>query len=208
MTPSVRLSMDAHATLSQSLAAIWLPLWKEQSGQAWNTLCYKRQVIDVMALWWFCLVLGWQGGRTRRVVAPGAREQEQHCGMRGWTAGHYGQSSAWGHWLGTLAGGHWPGPRAGGTAGPHQGRGSARAPRALKLTFLLDPHLTALAWSSAVLYFWLWDAMLKQLELQPKQLMIEKEENGNTLKNMAMWFLQLCHRIPPQLFRLAERIIQ
>jgi len=25
--------------------------------------------------------------------------------------------------------------------------------------------------------------MLKQLELQPKQLMIEKEENGNTLKH-------------------------
>lgn len=39
--------------------------------------------------------------------------------------------------------------------------------------------------------------MLKQLELQPKQLMIEKEENGNTLKHGCV-ILQLCHRIPPQ----------
>lgn len=39
--------------------------------------------------------------------------------------------------------------------------------------------------------------MLKQLELQPKELMIEKEENGNTLKRGCV-ILQLCHRIPPQ----------
>lgn len=57
------------------------------------------------------------------------------------------------------------------------------------------------------IYFWICDTMLKQLELQPKQLMIEKEENGNTLKHGCV-ILQLCHRIPPQLFRLAERIIQ
>lgn len=179
-----------------------------------------------MVLSWFWLA-GWQnpahpacGGSGR----AGRREQEQHCGMRGRTAGQLRPHLGSGPLAWPLGSGHcWPGPLAVGTAGPapwqrallaragagappaHPERSSQRSRRSCR-----SQHLTALAWthwSSGVLYFWVWDAMLKQLELQPKQLMIEKEENGNTLKHGCV-ILQLCHRIPPQLFRLAERIIQ
>lgn len=122
MTPSVRLSMDAHATLNQSLAAIWLPLWKEQSGQAWNTLCYKRQVIDVMALWWFCLVLGWRWQDPARAGSGrvGAGAALWHARLDSWTlrpelgSGTLAGDTGWGTLAWPQGRGHcWPSPGQG-----------------------------------------------------------------------------------------------
>lgn len=163
MTPSVRLSLHGHATQSQGLAAIWLPLWKEQCGHStppWNTrpLCYKNQQLTSR----LCGVLVWflVGGVAERGVRR-LREQEQHCGMRGRTAGQL--------WLelgsGTLPGdtglvprqqdtsaqGCWPVPTAAGHPGLGtpglcpRGRGAgADAPGPA-------PQLTWTRWSSGVL---------------------------------------------------------
>lgn len=113
MTPSVRLSIYAHATHSQGLAATWLPLCKEQFGQntpAWNTrpLCCQRQWLQSRFCGGFVWILvgGVAGPGTRWIRACGAREQEQHCGMGGRTA----TARAWlgDIGLGTLVWGCWP----------------------------------------------------------------------------------------------------
>lgn len=99
----------------------------------------------MVVLSWFWLA-GWQnpahpacGGSGR----AGRREQEQHCGMRGRTAGQLRPHLGSGPLAWPLGSGHcWPGPLAAGTAGPCWGRGSARASGALEPTeptFLPEP---------------------------------------------------------------------
>lgn len=149
---------------------------------------------------------GWQEPARGSSGRAGAGAALWHARQDNWTTGQLWPELG----SGTLARGHWPGPMAGDTAGAPWGEGSARASGANGADVPARPTPDSpgwTRWSSGVLYFSVWDAMLEQLELQPKQLMIEKEENGNTLKHGCV-ILQLCHRIPPQLFRLAERIIQ
>lgn len=132
MTPSVRLSTHVHATQSQGLAAIWLPLWKEQFGQStppWNTRpwCYKNLQLTSRFCGGFawCLVDGVAERGVRRLRACGSRSSTVAC-----EAGQldsYGQSWAWGHCLGTLTGlGTLAWPRGSGT--PRLG-GAGLAPR-------------------------------------------------------------------------------
>lgn len=117
-TPSVRLSMHAHATQSQGLATMWLPLWKEQFGQStppWNTrpLCYKTQQLTPG----LCGVFVWFAVGARRLRARGSRSSTVAC-EAGQLRPELGLGTLPGdaalapwHWD-TSARGRWPGPTA------------------------------------------------------------------------------------------------
>lgn len=144
----------------------------------------QKAGIKVRVLWCFCLVFGWQDGSSGCAGRGAWAEQEQHCGMGGRTSGQVDKWTATaGPQLGDTARGHCSGtlawPRGSGHCWPSLGQGlcpCVRSPGA---------DVPGLAWprcSSGLLCLWVWGALLKQLGLQPKLLMIEKEENGNTLK--------------------------
>lgn len=147
-----------------------------------------------MVLWCFCLVFGWQN------LARGSRSSTVAC-----EAGQLdscGRTSAGDTGPGTLAQGHWPMALLGqwtltagdsghsllGTVGtgPWQwtltagDRGCVWSTQAKGARIPAGPTPDS---PGSLVFLWVCDAMLKRLELQPKQLMIEKEENGKTLKN-------------------------
>lgn len=124
--------MHVHATQSQGLAAIWLPLWKEQFGQStppWNTrpLCYKNQQLTsgFCGVFVWLLLAGWQNAARGGSGRAGAGAALWHARQDSWTATAragledtaWAHCPAWGHWAGPVAVGHlgwgrWPGPTA------------------------------------------------------------------------------------------------
>lgn len=151
MTPSVRLSIYAHATHKvRASLPLGFPFARSnldripQSGTRGlcavkDSDCSPGSVVVLSGFW----LAGWQDPARG---GSGRAERGSRSSTVAWEAGQLRPELG----LGTLAWGHWSGdagPTAAGNAGPHWGRGSAHVSGALQPMFLPDPHLTALAWT-------------------------------------------------------------
>lgn len=217
-TPSVRLSTHVHATLSQGLAAIWLPLWKERFGQStppWNTRpwCYKNQQLTSRFCGGFawCLVDGVAERGVQRLRACGSRSSTVACEagqLDSYARAGLGDT-AWGPWL---AWGHWPGPVAvghlglGALAWPH---GSGHCPRSARANGADVPDSpgpdTLELWCSLFLSVWCY---AEATRIATKTADDWERGKWQYPKTWLCDFAAMSQNSTTIRFRLAERIIQ